>query len=321
MWTMTATFIAGAVSDSSIGIGLGVRSADDDLSAVGYVDLSSDATSGYVFLDEYHYGLMEHAASSSAPLLFNVGDTIRLVVTRSLDTFTVSTQDLTTNSATEGLVYQNLFAINDSPYRSPNQGKFAVFNFGGTETLTSLNISSVAPTGTDLVCVGDSKAVAFSPGSYAAGWCTALQSNFTTTVEAGGGDTTASALSTVPEIIALKPKAVILNIGRNDCCSSATYTRYAGIVSQLQAAGITVYHLLPLDENSGLDQTPLASFIMETYPAEDIVNANPDKSTFASGNVPSGWLAGDNIHPGPIFEQYIVQQVLQFLTPLLQQSK
>jgi hypothetical protein len=91
-------------------------------------------------------------------------------------------------------------------------------------------------------------------------------------------------------------------------------------VSQLQGAGITVYHLLPLDENSGLDQTPLAAFITSTYPEANIVNANPDTSSFASGNVPSGWLSPDNVHPGPIFEQSIVQQVLQFLTPVPQQS-
>ena len=322
MWAITATITAGDISGTSFGLGLGLRSVDtiDDFNAVGYVDLSNSATSGLVYVDELGNSMMLHVATSSSALSFSAGDTIQLTVSRNLDTITATAQDITTNSATVRVSYQNLFSYDTAYYISPNQGKFAVFNFGGTQTLTSLNIASQAATGADLVCVGDSKTVAYGPDTYATGWCTAIQSNFSTVVEAGAGDTSAQGLSTVPEIIALKPKAVILNIGRNDCCSSSTYTNYASIVSQLQGAGITVYHLLPLDENSGLDQTPLAAFITSTYPEANIVNANPDTSSFASGNVPSGWLSPDNVHPGPIFEQSIVQQVLQFLTPVPQQS-
>jgi len=316
LWSISANITAGTPSSTSYGLGIGTDSDTayvNNYPSVCRVDLSTTANRGMVYVEEMIAAMVDAGVSSTA-LTFNAGDTIQLTCSRNQDTITATAQDLTTSSSVVSASYTNLFNYSSgiNPL-SPNEGKFAIFNFGGTQTLTSLNVSSQAPVGADLVCIGDSKTVAYYPGTYGTGWCTALQSNWSTVVEAGGGDVLQSGLNVLPELIALNPKAYIINLGRN----GGSNAQYDSLVSQLQTAhpSTPVYHLLPLDENTGgVDQTALAAHIIATYPLANQVNANPNTALFTVGNVPSGWLAPDGIHPTITFENNIVQQVRNFLT-------
>jgi len=94
-------------------------------------------------------------------------------------------------------------------------------------------------------------------------------------------------LNSMPEILAMAPKEVYFGIGSNDPRTGvpySTYTaNYASIVSQLTAAGIKVWHLLPIYEPSGLNQVPLRDFIVSTYSADDIIDLYTPSSTFVGG--------------------------------------
>jgi len=305
-WSISATYAVGAITGSSQGIGFGIRSYESSLNAVGSLNTQTGANQGFLFL----YAGTANSATSATALSFSAGDSIQITMTRQFDTITFTASDLTTKSAAISVSYQYQFAYPQANIL-PNRGRFAVFNFGGTQTLTSLSISSAAPIGADLLCVGDSKTVSYYAGSYLNGYCQQLQRQMLAVNESGGSDTTADVLAVVPEIIALKPKAVLLNIGRNDIGAGvpfSTYSaNYASIVSQLQAAGITVYHLLPIYETV-VNQAPLTAFIQATYPAANIFDAGLQNY--------AGVLSPDGIHPTPLGEGYITNAALAFFSNL-----
>ena len=128
---------------------------------------------------------------------------------------------------------------------------------------------------------------------------------------AGNDEQTADILTAIPEIIARAPKYVILMIGGNDIRYSVAAGTYeaniASIVSQLQAAGITVYLSTYPVENSGVNMTTLNAWIAATYPS-NYIDVNNGFSQTGSG-VPASWLYGDTIHPTQLFHNYIAQTI------------
>jgi lysophospholipase L1-like esterase len=195
----------------------------------------------------------------------------------------------------------------------PNIGTYSIYSFGGTQTLTSLKISSGTAKGADVACIGDSKTVPIGSTNYAGGWCNLLQSGgYRALTLAGSGDLTASIVAEVPEIIALAPKNAVLMIGGNDVRSSVSSGTYeaniSSIVSSLTAAGINVYVSTYPVENSGVNMTTLNTFIASTFPTSfiDINNSFPQTGS----GVPATWLFTDSVHPAQPFHTYIAQSVL-----------
>jgi hypothetical protein len=104
----------------------------------------------------------------------------------------------------------------------------------------------------------------------------------------------------------LQPKNVLLNIGRNDLfygiASGTWQANYASIVSQLQAAGINVIHLMPIPETTQ-DQTALTTFINSTYPTANKIDV--------SGSWVNGTdLSSDNTYPNPAGDTLIANTVV-----------
>ena len=310
-WSMTAKVVVGTVTSTSYGLGFGIRSYNSGgafVNAVASLYTASGANQGFLFL----YAGSTNIATSPTALSFSSGDTIQVTVTRNFDTLTATASDLTTNSAPVSASYQYLYSYPQANL-SPNRGRFAIFNLGGTQSVTALNVATNAPVNAPLMCVGDSKTVGYYGGTFSNNWCSNLP--IQTVAEAGGSDQTADVLAVIPEIISLKPHAVILNIGRNDIGAGVSFSvysaNYASIVSQLQAAGITVYHLLPIYETVA-SQSPLTSFINSTYPTANIVDAGLQNYSATASTV----LAPDGIHPNIFGHQVIARAVTNFLANL-----
>jgi lysophospholipase L1-like esterase len=295
-WKMTARILTGAISGTSYGIGLGMHSynANGYYCAIGRIDLSSNATAGKLYFGMTLAGSAEaDQAGSATGLTWTAGDYIVLTVTRDEDLFTVEAYDDTTASAPITLTYR-VPVFYPQTYILPNTGRHGIFSFGGTQTLDSLKIESQTPMHADLAIVGDSKSGGYYPGAYAQGYARLLGSSYTIANLSGGADKTADVLLRVPEIIALAPRAVLLNIARNDIgfsVASGTYiSNYDSIVSQLTSAGIKVFHLLPLFETA-VDQTTLTNHITSTY--ANYIDPQLSKWSGTASNI----LAPDNVHP------------------------
>ncbi len=314
IWTMDATYTVGTPGPATYGIGFGLRSnaASGNYQPVTlYMDSSNTASSGGVYLNNGP-SHTQIAPASPEVVSFSGGDTIRVYLTRVYDTVSGFVLDVNTGSIAN-VIYQ--YAFNSSATGAtnsvPNIGTFSIYNLGGTQTVTSLKISSGLPKGADIACIGDSKTVGYWAGTFASGWCMQLQASYKAYQLASGYGESADLLANVPEIIALAPKYAIVMTGGNDrrysVSLATTESNIATAVSALQAAGITVYVATYPVENSGVSMASLNSWIVSTYPTNSI-DINNGFSQTGSG-VPATWLNVDGIHPSGYFHSSIAQQI------------
>lgn len=204
---------------------------------------------------------------------WNDTDVVEFILERQVNVFYIRVR----NKTTGGAQYSTSFTFNIASAAvpvMPNTGHLNLINMGGTMLIEGITLETTEKKYARIAIVGDSK-TSYNAISVADRWPNILEETYTDiTVLAGASSRTAEILTIVPEIIAFAPRQVLLNIGRNDIASGvAEATReanYASIVTQLEAAGITVKHLLPIEADN-VDQSTMESFINSTYAAADVI--------------------------------------------------
>jgi lysophospholipase L1-like esterase len=125
-------------------------------------------------------------------------------------------------------------------------------------------------------------------------------------VLAGEADRTVETVQANAYVTLLKPKTVLLNIGRNDLASgvaSATWqANYQSIVANAVAAGANVVHLMPIPETTQ-DQSTLTAFINATYPSGLKIDVSP-------AWVNATHLSADGTHPNAAGHTLIKNTIL-----------
>ena len=269
-WKITVRVLATALTASSEGIAVGVASANTSQPATVAMQLllRSDQYSGYVRIYAFNastYQLVSAVLSTSG-FTISPGDYVKGTFERQGDLLTASLWNDTTHTPPITVSYRMSLAFG-ATLTMHNTGRFAVFNIdpsGSVSTLDSLEVQSEEYKSADVAFVGDSKTAGYFAGNYALSFASQVGRSYRVANLGGGSDATGNALSRVGEVIALAPRAAVLCIGRNDIgqnVPTATMeANYTSIVSQLQAAGIIVYHLLPLFETT-VNQAVLTNFI------------------------------------------------------------
>lgn len=311
-WCMNEVVTVGTIASGSYGLGIGTRSynsASNYYNAAASVNFST-ASPGALYI----YANGSNVATSANNLSISTGDSVSITLCRDENIVTANAYDVTTQSAPVTISYAYTMKPTTA-HVAPNTGRFALYNLGGTQTLTSLSITSREAENATIAFVGDSKTAGYYAGDQSFSFANMSKPYFNIINLSGGSDTTADLLRHVPEIVALRPKMVVLEIGCNDIRYSVPLAtieaNYASIVSQLSSAGITVYNLLPLLENSGINQAPLKAWIQATYPASFIDSGG---DAFASN--PTVVVASDNIHPNGYFHWLIFSAIYNYLTSL-----
>jgi hypothetical protein len=299
-WRMFLRFTTNtAQSSTSYGLGIGIRSINSSVngSLYAYVDLSS--ASHYLYIINT-YPSIAIVGQSTTTLAYTNGDSLEYTLERIGNQFLVTARDATTNSS---IVYASgtipTFYQSSAP-ELPNTGKFAVYALGGSYLIDSLNVTSKELLNPDIVCVGDSKTVGYF-SNYSTRWATLLKGNYINTVVlAGGGDKSADVINRLSEIIGLNPKQVLLEIGTNDPDSITTKNNIQSIVTSLQAAGITVYHLCFYQ--SSPNNAWRFNWLNNTYPGYVI-------NTYTPTSV-NGALAIGNLHPNNYGDSAIYNAIM-----------
>ncbi len=176
--------------------------------------------------------------------------------------------------------------------------KFEIIFKQGNFTVIDFHVES--STGNkDLMIAGNSITQGYGAISTNQIWSQQIKSTYpSTTVFAGGGNTTALFLKTIPAIILAHPKQVAIELGINDINGgvslSTLETQYASIVSQLVSAGITpVIELITPGSNANIltFNTWLRTSYSTTYTIVDFYSALRD----ASGGLDTRYTF-DNLH-------------------------
>ena len=232
-------------------------------------------------------------------------DTVKVVYSQRGARFAGYIFDVTQGKMVSNVQDPGLATCNTS---FPNSDNIGIFNNGGTYTIQSIRVISRKQANPAIALVGDSKTWGCNAVTREQRFGSMLSSLGPVAVYAGSGDTTQSVLNDLPYIVAMKPKSVLLNIGRNDLANSvATATwqaNYSSIVSQLKAAGIKVTHLLPIPETTQADQSALKTYITTTFAGDGMIDpsAGWSNSTMLS--------SADGTHPSQIGHAYIASLIL-----------
>lgn len=286
----------------SSGFGLGIRGDNySPVHAIGHFSTNTDANGGKVFL--YAGVANSNVATSTSALTIATNDVIEVTVERDVNKFTITARNVTTNSTSVSATYTYTMV---SPHLN-NTGRFAFMQFGGTNELQSLEITSNELKNANLMTIGDSKTQGYYAESFFDRYSTILSQTFgPVVINAGGYDRTSDVRKRYAEIKALAPKQVLLAIGSNDIrsgVSQATYEAYyEEIVDTLESYGIKVFHLLPFKETT-LDQTALKTFIESNYPANRIID------TYTPTLAP-GLLDADGVHPNAAGNRVIANAII-----------
>lgn len=266
-----------APASNTFGLGVGIRSVNTyvPLSMVARISLTNTGTQGdrYFEYTNTHPGAYTIATSSSvSSFAVSQNDTIQIVLEQDLDEITITYWNKTTSNKN---ILSYTYTLPNAPFPS-NTGQFAIHCIGGTYDVTYYKVESKEWKNAKLLCIGDSKLNGFTGDSFEQSIPQQLEFLYRGIHDnTGGNDRSADVLLKIQEIIDFAPKKVLLNIGSNDKREGRTLlqwqTDYDDIVTQLEAAGIDVYHLLQFNE-SVLSFTDYNSHITGTYSADRIVD-------------------------------------------------
>jgi lysophospholipase L1-like esterase len=141
----------------------------------------------------------------------------------------------------------------------------------GTVLVDSFYFQDYEPANADIAFVGDSKTLGYGTTAFTNTFASILGQTFPNyAVYAGFGDRTQEVRARLSQIIAAKPKVVILAIGSNDIRNSVSTGTWQGnytyIDATLRAAGIIVWHCLPFKEGvGGVDLTTQKDWIAANF--------------------------------------------------------
>lgn len=316
-WQMRMRFkINGTISSTSYGIGCGINSPAN-VAAFVKADLSTGANAGKLLL-YYPTSTLLTTINSGSPITFINGDTLEMSIKMDGLVLTASLLNLSDSSNVYSISY---YYYPTSGTVESSVGNFSIYRFGGNYNINSIAVISSIRKYPTFAFIGDSKTQFYKATEKSNGYVQLLSTylkNDPTALSsiadfAGGSETSAQSLSTVNSIIATHPKIAFMAIGSNDkrlSVSNATwFSNYKSIVSNLQNAGITVYHLLPFPEST-LTFSDYVDSILITYPAANIVDTyTPLLGT--SGHINSVYVSGDGVHPNDLGHQVIYRTILK----------
>lgn len=303
-WKMSITFaLTQAPSATTYGIGIGTRSTNtlSPTNIMGKLDMT---TAGGDNLAIYGSSGNTLITTSSTNFAFSQNDVIELTIERVKNLIYVTA----VNTTTQGAPVTASLDYNSSGYYTQNTGTFSIYSFGGTLSVYSLNISSNETVGADVMVIGDSK-IGYDQYNLSTNFPRLLGNQFKSVVASWGpADMTRDVISRIAEILRLKPKQVLLEIGCNDQragVSESTYqTNYASIRNSLISINVSVFDLAPFYETS-IDLTPQYNYIKTTYPSTYIDTFLALKNAGAA-NV----LNGDGIHPNQYGHNIVANTIL-----------
>lgn len=263
------TYVVNNVSGYGISIGRKSISPTADYSVFSGYDLQNNIVS------------VLGVKTAASNITVAVNDICRLSFSIRAGVITTTFYDIT----------QNLYATVSNVNTIINAGDLVINDHGGSVTIKGIKAYSLSPRSPDVAFLGDSKLRNPINGNNFGVWASSL--GITATL-AGQSDKLYQLQQCIPYILKyIKPKSVIVGIGRNDILPSnllpdSVKTEYADLVNQLTSANIPQVHFLPIPETVKSDQSALTHLI------DSLTTRTIDVSPMWNNSLN---LSGDGIHP------------------------
>lgn len=281
-------------TSTSYGIGIGVLSANGwDIKSTSVRWSWDNSGAGKVYL--YNVNALTNQIVSGTSLVATADTFYWVHINRQ---YNVITTEIYSDAMSLLFTLAQSFTMSSGYVVPHNTGRFCLQHFGGDGVeVTDWIVSSTEMVGADYCGVGDSNMHGMHVATVAERFMNiaAATAGKSVVVNAGISDRTAEVLLRLPEVIALKPKNVILSIGRNDIADGVAQATYEAnittIITDLEAAGITVK--LAGVFASNVNVSSLQTF----YTGKANTQINGYTTTKGAGTaINATYNAGDNIH-------------------------
>ena len=200
------------------GLGVGLNSNNGQL--IGRMSLSGGVATLYI--DAYRSGTIYNKVTGANTLAFALNDNIQLTLSRFNYDWYLFANDLTSGVSVSCQVNDPLtYGSIAFEWAAANP---TIFAYGGNQTITNHSLSIGNYVQNDVLILGNSIAVGMQSGNPNATFASLLGQYYANGVnlEAGGGNTTATDVQLLPEIVALKPRFLIFTDGVNDAISGVS---------------------------------------------------------------------------------------------------
>lgn len=251
-------------------------------SEFGKLAIRANLSGGYIFTDKINTD-------------YTLGDILTLTVQRRGIDYIFKVKNETKGWL---LVHIEPTTPTSVPFPAHNTSKCGVMLYDGSITVISERYTVFKYENIDNIIVGDS--ITYGSDATVVESRYASLVNGATIVSGGGADYTASVLERVNEIIALKPRRVLLMIGGNDILfgipSGTWQSNYKAIRSAIVSAGIQFVHLLPTARSGA---STLVNFInTDAAFAGDLkIDCNTPTMLGNANTLNPAYDSGDALHP------------------------
>lgn len=282
------------VATTGLGIGISDYSVPDgERSVTCQLTFESGSNLGKIYIWTYDNTSATQRSVSASGLPFASGDTYRI----DLDCSIVSGYRVYTATATRnGSSFVQTQWTTANHAEGSSTGEFAIFSFGGTQTVTNWTINVDDIKHVKDLWIGNS----ITHGHGATTLNTRFADQVSVTdfmVSAGSGDVTQSVLNKLQNILDYNPHRVFLMIGGNDVAlgvSSGTYqANYTQIRNALAGHGIEVIHLLATPRDA-VNMTTFNSWISSTFTSDTVIDTFTPLATGTALN--NTYDLGDGTH-------------------------
>lgn len=278
------------------GIGIGIKTNDNVLDFLVKIDLSNTGTRGQVLIYRIVSGTPTLLATSATNLAFTTNvDSLSLELHKRVDGFVVAKayNNTTGNSVQVISATSVAWGVN-------RMSKVAIWHFGGTQLIPTVNLKNSSPKSKKVVLIGDSLTNGYYFTFLSQGYSEAY-------LEAGSGATSANIVSCLDSILNCGATNAVLMIGMNDAMNSVASGTYMAniriIVNALQEVGINpvICYVTPTN-NAGYNtfiQAYNTALLAEYNGVYTIVDTYSPLSVGnnLTGLLQAGYNSGDDIHP------------------------
>lgn len=318
-WTLEATYTVGTYNSTSFGLGFGLQSiANNSASRFGLgwgLDNSSSGTGGKIYA--YYINpsgtpvALTITANGVLPLALN--DVISMIVSRDESKIYFTFKNETQQKEISAYALYSL-SLGATAFL-PNKANFTIYAKGGTNTVSVFKASSSAKKG-GLLFLGDSKSKYYA-NEQAFTYTNRISSNIGKPVIslAQASHLTSDCVDLLPEIIAMEPDTVIIDIGTNDVehTNLATFQTQMDLLTDgLDAEGIPYFINEIIGRNDGRTVSTFNDWLNTTYPSDIIIG---QKLAFSDGTAQGARTTymADVVHMNPVGHELFANNILNKL--------
>jgi hypothetical protein len=306
-YTVTYNDVVGTISSTSFGNAVGLKTANAFIAQQVEIGLLKDATNGGRIAFYYNFNTTPKLISTSK-LALTVGDNLKFKIIVNHNKIIATLTDVTTDqSITE--VFPISVSFPNAGYYIPNYGNFAIYNLGGTSSISNFQVYSNEVTSANWMIIHDSIGDGQQGNSSDNRMINILQKMYQGSIIGYGQGGNRFEDNNTTEIGNLNPGTIIVDMGTNNIGNGQSVGTFNSnmtalmnaLIAQGKVLGSTLFICTIMPRND-YNVTTYNANIIATYGTAVIDQYNSFVAASGTG-LSQLYDSGDGVHPNALGQQ------------------